>query len=280
MFLPELFITDCICSNLISVNLISYNDSQLENGYRDYSDEDLETLLKVSLFRKLGIGVNDIGEYLSYNGNSLSTILRKKQYLLYLEEKRNSVLELIIRGESQEKINEKIKLIESEESIYERLERLFPGYFGQMMFAAYQPFLNEVLNKDGKDAFEKFIIYLDSLPSFELSKDEQNYIDDISSTFNMCTLKKVNEDKINAIENFEDWIKENNKILSEYEIYKNSEEHQNNLMLQIQNKVQKFMKDNKYYEIAIPLIRTFSKSYNEYYENLLKVNEVYLNTNK
>ena len=33
------------------------------------------------------------------------------------------------------------------------------------------------------------------------------------------------------------------------------------------------MIDNKYYEIAIPLIRTFSKSYNIYYEKLLKASK-------
>ena len=59
-----------------------------------------------------------------------------------------------------------------------------------MLFAAYQPFLNEPLDKDGKEAYEKFVDYLDNLPSFELSKDEQEYVDNISSTFDMKTLKK------------------------------------------------------------------------------------------
>ncbi|SUN45776.1 putative transcriptional regulator [Streptococcus equi subsp. equi] len=194
--------------------------------------------------------------------------------------KRKEVLELVVKGESQELINEKIKLIEAEESIYERLERLFPGYFGQMLFAAYQPFLNEPLEKDEKEAFEKYVNYLDNLPSLQLSKDEQDYIEKISSTFDMQTLKKVNKDKINAIENVEEWLKENNNVISQYEQYKNSEEYQNSLMKQIQDKLQNFMKDNKYYEIAIPLIRKFSTSYDEYYEKLLKANEIYLDMKK
>lgn len=158
------------------------------------------------------------------------------------------------------------------------MERSFPGYFGQMLFAAYQPFLNEPLDKDGKEAYEKFVDYLDNLPSFELSKDEQEYVDNISSTFDMKTLKKVNQSKVNAIEHVEDWIKENGDSISQYEEYKNSEEYQNSLMKQIQDKLQKFMKDNKYYEIAIPLIRKFSKSYDDYYQKLLKANESYLSS--
>ncbi|MDI6044535.1 MerR family transcriptional regulator [Streptococcus equi subsp. zooepidemicus] len=256
------------------------NPQKTENGYRDYSENDLEVLIKVSLFRKLGISVTEIEDYLSTGISSLSSVLRRKQHQLEVEEKKKEVLELVVKGESQELINEKIKLIEAEESIYERLERLFPGYFGQMLFAAYQPFLNEPLGKDEKEAFEKYVNYLDNLPSLQLSKDEQDYIEKISSTFDMQTLKKVNKDKINAIENVEEWLKENNNVISQYEQYKNSEEYQNSLMKQIQDKLQNFMKDNKYYEIAIPLIRKFSTSYDEYYEKLLKANEIYLDMKK
>lgn len=166
------------------------NPQKTENGYRDYSENDLEVLIKVSLFRKLGISVTEIKNYLSNGISSLSSVLRRKQHQLEVEEKRKEVLELVVKGESQELINEKIKLIEAEESIYERLERLFPGYFGQMLFAAYQPFLNEPLGKDEKEAFEKYVNYLDNLPSPQLSKDEQDYIEKISSTFDMQTLKK------------------------------------------------------------------------------------------
>lgn len=256
------------------------NPQKSENGYRDYSEKDLDVLTKVALFRKIGLSLAEIEDCLSSDRNSLSSILRKKQHQLDIEEKRKEILELMVRGESQQLIYEKIKLIEAEESIYERLERSFPGYFGQMMFTVYQPFLNEPLDKDGKEAYEKFVDYLDNLPSFELSKEEQDYIDDVSSTFDMSTLKKVNEDKINAIENIEEWLKANGNSISQYEVYKNSEEYQNSLMKQIQDKLKKFMEDNKYYEIAIPLIRKFSKSYNEYYEKLLKANEIYLDTNK
>lgn len=256
------------------------NPQKTENSYRDYSENDLEVLIKVSLFRKLGISVTEIKNYLSNGISSLSSVLRRKQHQLEVEEKRKEVLELVVKGESQELINEKIKLIEAEESIYERLERLFPGYFGQMLFAAYQPFLNEPLGKDEKEAFEKYVNYLDNLPSPQLSKDEQDYIEKISSTFDMQTLKKVNKDKINAIENVEEWLKENNNAISQYEQYKNSEEYQNSLMKQIQDKLKNFMKDNKYYEIAIPLIRKFSTSYDEYYEKLLKANEIYLDMKK
>lgn len=247
-----------------------------ENGYRDYTKDDLEILIKVALFRKIGMSVTDIEDYFSSGKSSLSSILRRKQHQLDIEEKRKEVLELMVKGESQELINEKIEVMEAEESIYERLVRAFPGYFGQMIFMAYQPFLSEPLDKDGKEAYEKFVEYLDNIPSFDLDGDEQDYIENVSSTFDMQVLKKVNEAKVNAIENIEEWLQSNANSILQYEECQNSEEYQNSLMKQIQVKLQKFMKDNRYYEIAIPLIRKFSKSYNEYYKKVLKANEIYL----
>lgn len=251
-----------------------------ENGYRDYSDKDLEILNKISLFRKIGLSISEIEECLSSNGSSLSSILRRKEHQLEIEQKRKGVIELIVKKENQNIIESKIALIETEESIYEKLENAFPGYFGQLIFSAYQPFFNETLDKEGKVSYKEFVAYLDSLPSFTLSKEEQEYIEVVSSAYNMKVLKEVNTSKIEAIENSEQWLEENKDMVALYQDYKNSDEYQNSPMKNIQDKLQRYMEDNKYYEIAIPLIRKFSKSYDEYYQKLLIANDKYLELNK
>ncbi|MFL8888507.1 MerR family transcriptional regulator [Helcococcus kunzii] len=254
------------------------NPQKSENGYRDYSTKDLEILKKVSIFRKLGMSISDIEQCINSGGDTVSSVLRKKQYQLELDKKRKVILEMIVKGESNELINEKVSSLDAEETIYEKLENAFPGYFGQMIFAAYQPFLNEPLENDGKNSFYKYIDYLDRIPSFELTEEEKKYIEKISSPYDMKTLKDVNQAKIDAVENPEKWIKDNEDVISQYESYKNSEEYQNSMMKQIQDKMKIFMKENEYYEIAIPLIRKFSKSYDEYYRKLLKANEQYINS--
>lgn len=248
-----------------------------ENGYRDYNIKDLEILKKVSIFRKLGMSISDIYQCISSGSDSLSSVLREKQHQLDLDEKRKAILEMIVRGESKELINDKVSLLEMEETIYEKLEIAFPGYFGQMLFAAYQPFFNEPLENDVKVSFYKYIDYLDRLPSFELTEEEKKYIEKISAPFDMKILKDVNQAKVDAIESPEKWIKDNEDEIYKYESYKNSEEYQNSMMKQIQDKLKNFMKENQYYEIAIPLIRKFSKTYDNYYKKLLKANEEYLN---
>lgn len=253
---------------------------KLENGYRDYSDKDLEILNKISLFRKIGLSISEIEECLSSNGSSLSSILRRKEHQLEIEQKRKEVIELLVKKENQNIIESKIALIETEESIYEKLENAFPGYFGQLIFSTYQPFLNEALDRGGQDAYKEFVAYLDSLPSFELSKEEQGYIEEVSSTYDMRILKEVNASKIEAIENSEQWLEENKDIISQYQNYKNSDDYKNSPMKIIQNKLNKYILDNKYCETAIPLIRKFSKSYDEYYKKLLVANDKYLELNK
>ena len=105
-----------------------------ENGYRDYSEEDMKILSKISLFRKVGLSVSEIKEYLSSNGNSLSSILRRKQHQLDIEQKRKEVIKLIVKKESQTLIDDKIALIEAEESIYERLEKNISRIFWSINF--------------------------------------------------------------------------------------------------------------------------------------------------
>ena len=223
------------------------------------------------------MSISDIGECILSGGDTLSSVLRKKQHQLEVDEKRKVILEMIVKGENNEVINEKVSLLEMEETIYEKLEIAFPAYFGQMLFAAYQPFLNEPLENDGKDSFYKYIDYLDRLPAFELTEEEKNYIEKISSSLDMKTLKEVNLTKLDAIENTEKWMKDHEYVIYQYESYKNSEDYQNSMMKQIQEKLQNFIRKNQYYETAIPLIRKFSKSYDEYYKKLLKANEQYLN---
>lgn len=252
------------------------NPQKLENGYRNYSEEDLLLLSKISVFRKLGMGVEEIEKCISTDYNHLYSVLRRKEHELDIDEKRINVLTLLLKGENEEIVKEKIALIEGEETIYEKLTRIFPGYFGQLIFASYKPFLNESLDRDNERAFKEYVNFLDEIPEFELSKDERDYIEKIDSDFDMRTIESVVEAKNKAVENAETWLEENKEVIKQYELYKSSDEYQNSVAKKIQDKLKKFMEENDYYEVAIPLIRKFSKSYDEYYKKLLKANEQYL----
>ena len=194
-----------------------------------------------------------------------------------MEEKKKEILEMIVKGVDRSAIDDNIKNLEMNDTIYKKLMNIFPGYYGQMFFSAYRPFLDEPLKDDGRDAFEKFVEYLDSLPEFNLTDEEKEYLDKISAGFDMETLEEINRSKIDAVSNSKEWLEENREIIDEYEKYKNSDEYKNSEFKKLQDKLSKYMTDNNYYDVAIPLIRKFSPSYDEYYRKLLKANEDYLN---
>lgn len=248
---------------------------KLENGYREYSEKDVTILIQISLLRKLGMTISEIGQYVS-DENSLASLLRNKEHQLDMEKSRLEILTMMLHGANKGQINEKINVLEAEESMYSQLKRAFPGYFGDLLFASYQPFFDEPLDEEGKEAFQQFIEYLDNLPSFVLSQEEKVYIEQISSCFDRKALKAIHQTKQEAIENVETWLQANKECVSQYESYKNSEEYQKSPMKSIQDQLQEYMEQNKYYEIAIPLIRKFSRSYDSYYKKLLKANEQYI----
>ena len=206
------------------------------NGYRDYSEEDLQILAKVSQLRKVGLTISEIEDFLCSGDNVLASVLRKKQHQLEFGNRRKIILEMIVKGEKDEWINQKLVSIEKEENIYTKLERAFPGYFGQMIFISYQPFLNEPLREEGKEAYEEYVSFLDNLPQFKLSSEEKEYIEKVSASIDSESLREVNRNKMLTIENPEKWWKENEGIVKQYEELKNSKEYLETPMEGIKNK--------------------------------------------
>lgn len=249
---------------------------RLDNGYRDYSENDIDLLKKISLYRKVGLNIEEIRKILSSKGEILANILREKEYKQEIDNKRVDLLKLLVNGSDDKTISDKLKQIEVEESIYDKLTRVFPGYFGQAIFLSYKPFLKDTLDPKQKGAYKNFVKYLDSLPEFSLSKSEVNYISSVSSNLNNEMIKNINKEKIKAVYNIENWMDENKEIILQYKEFKNSDIYKNSPMIQIQDKLRKFMNDNNFYEIAIPLIRKFSPSYDRYYKNMLDANERFI----
>ena len=62
--------------------------ARLENGYRDYSEEDLTTLKRIKLLRTLGLPLNEIKE-VQLGGKSLREALNERENELLLQQKQN-----------------------------------------------------------------------------------------------------------------------------------------------------------------------------------------------
>lgn len=247
-----------------------------ENNYRNYSEEDLNRLIKISLYRRLGLNISEIKNILDSNNKEIGKILRDRDYKIELEKSKKNLLERIIRSDDLKEITDELNILEKEESIYEKLTRIFPGYFGQAFFMTYKPFLKEKLKEDEEEAFNEYVNFLDSLPEIDFTEEEKSYIENLTSDFKNEDLEKINSEKIKAAYNFEDWLRENENNIKAYEKFLESYEYKNSPLKTIRDKIKNYMIKNNYYEVALPLIRKMSPAYDDYYKKLLESNEKFL----
>lgn len=247
-----------------------------DNNYRNYSKEDLNRLIKISLYRRLGLNISDIKNILDSNNNEIGKILRDRDYKIELEKSKKNLLERIIKGDDLKEITDELNTLEKEESIYEKLTRIFPGYFGQAFFMTYKPFLKEKLREDEEKAFNEYVNFLDSLPEIDFTEEEKNYIESLTNDFKNEDLEKINSEKIKAAYNIEDWLKKNEENVKGYAEFLESDEYKNSPLKTIRDKIKNYMIKNNYYEVALPLIRKMSQAYDDYYKKLLESNEKFL----
>lgn len=246
-----------------------------ENNYRNYSEVHIELLNKISLYRKLGLSIEEIKSLLHSNeAVDVGYLLREKSRRLKNDSIKLQLLENLLLGDDSKRISEKLKALENEETIYEKLTGAFPGYFGQLIFSSYKPLLGEEILD--MDAYREYVDYLDSLPPLKLDANEIKYLEMGSLELSMDDLDKATEDKLSALEDFENWYEKNKDIIAEYKDFKESKEYKSSPMFKIEEMLRSYMMENNYYEVAIPLIRLFSPAYNEYYENLLSANSKFL----
>lgn len=248
----------------------------LDNGYREFTLDDQNTLTKIGLYRKLGLSVDEIVNVLN-DVNCLNEVLQRQSLLLENETNRNHILKQLIGNEDIESLSEMIDGYYSKKSILERLLNMFPGYLGRMFSLNYAPYLNEAITSDKqKQAYNTIVAFLDNCPKFEISEELQSYMEEEMSKISNEQISSIVSEKEKNIENYESFVEENDEILKMYMEYKQSEEYKNSPAYELSELLKQFCNMSGYYDTIIPAMRELSSSYNEYYEKLLEANEKFM----
>ena len=71
-------------------------------------------------------------------------------------------------------------------------------------------------------------------------------------------------------------MKDNKEILEQYEAIRASDEYKSTPAYRLQEFLARLNQENGYNDIFIPAMQRLSNSYREYYEKLIKANEVFL----
>lgn len=130
------------------------------SGYRNYSKEDVERLKKISVYRKLGIGIRDIRRLLETDDRSiLLQIYREKiQEKNFKEAEINALKQLIDDGDA-DPANELLDY----ETVGDAIASLFPGKeWSDFIRFHFEPFLNiRVRTPQQKQALQNILQYCD-----------------------------------------------------------------------------------------------------------------------
>ncbi len=252
----------------------------LENGYRDFSTQDIQTLKQIAIYRKLGLSIPEIKSILT-NPNELKNILYQKTLELEQEKVKYDILQKLCSGESLEELEQEINNINSKSIIIKKLMDLFPSYYGKFISLSYSRYLTgKIETEEQMEAFKEIIDFFDNAPDFEIPKDLQEYLDaylqEYSSESGIEKMNHMIQEKNKSIENIDAFVKNNKEALDQYNAYRKTDEFKNSPANRLMELMKQVCATNGYYEKFIPAMRKLSPLYNEYYEQMLKANEQFI----
>lgn len=252
----------------------------LENGYSDFSEKDVETLKKISLYRGLDLSVSEIKKILK-SKEALKGILYQRTLDLEKEKVKQELLKQVAEGAEIVDLEEKINAIDSKTIIIKRLLELFPSYYGKFLSLNFAGYLTGRIETDEQmKAFQEIIVFFDNAPELELSVELQKYLDEYleyySSEDGIEMIHSLIKGKQDAMQDIEAFVKNNKEVLDEYHVYKQTDEYKNSPAYQLMEVMKQFCASSGYYDVFIPAMRRLSPLYDAYYVQMLKANEQFV----
>lgn len=249
----------------------------LENGYRDFSEEDTKVLKQVVLYRKLGLSIREIRRVLEDRGE-ISGIFYQRELELEQEKTKQEWLKRLAAGEAIEDLEPEIDPLSSNTIIIQKLGELFPGYYGKILRLHFSRYLTgKVETEEQKKAFHQIIEFFDRVPEIRLPDDLREYLDacmeEGSGEEETERLRRVLQEQEYALQNLDEFVRNHKKVLDDYQKYRQTEEYQNSPACRLMETMKQICAANGYDDTFIPAMRKLSPLYNEHYEQLLKANE-------
>ena len=247
-----------------------------ENGYRVFSEEDVEKLKKVSILRNLGLPVSDIQMVLSHQATNILKEISDKKFLEIsaLKEKHKLIQELASNN-NWEQIHERLKQLKKTIR-FQRLINVFPGFYGRYICLHFSIYLNEpITTTEQENAFCEIIDFLDNI-NLTVCAELQEYLNDVTINFDENFMENISSSVNNAIEDTERYICDNREVIESYMKYKQSDEYKTSAVYQLEQSLRQFSNTSGYNDVFIPAMCRLSKSYKEYHNALMKANDKFL----
>ncbi len=247
-----------------------------ENGYREFTEDDLGNLSTIALLRRLGLNIDEIKQALGSKDKDkvLMKIKKAKQIKAKAEVARADLIEQLVRGKSMEDIQGKLDLLDQQITIKEKLLMAFPGYIGRYFSFHFGQFLNEPIKSDEQKRMYNIIIdFLDNMESIEIPEELKLLFEEADLSMDDEGLESMSINMQDVYRDFELYWEKNKEVITKYAEFKKSNEYPNSIMAKFMNLFRKFGETSGYYEVFIPAMRKLSPEYDCYYVNMLKASE-------
>ena len=213
----------------------------LDNGYRDFSQDDIEILKKISVLRRLGLSVLDISKILNgQEDNEFFRIFRTKELEIIDLKKRQELLQTLAEKNDWDYTRQQLDALEQKQTILERLQNAFPGAYGQFISLHFAPFLGEpITTPKQQEAFNAIISFLDCL-DFDIPEDLRKYLVEAVNGLDKPVLDKVAVSLNEAVQDAEKYMAKNKETIEWYMTLKNSDEYKQTPEYRLQSLFRQF----------------------------------------
>ena len=250
------------------------NPAVLENGYRDYSREEADTLRHIALLRALDVPLEEIRALLS-GGKSPDALLRERQSDTDRQQRKTRLMEEYAKTGPTDDLKKKLDALGREESLAKRFFRLLPGYFGQMLLYNFAPFLEDPAASEAQEkAFEEAVSFLDSMPPLLLPPDLAEAAESAAEDLSLDVMLEMQQGKRAALRDPQGWYKEHERFIKAYGQMKQTEEYRSAPVVRAGALLKAYFEETGYYERFIPLMRRLSPAYDEYCRDLERAEAV------
>lgn len=237
------------------------------NGYRNYSKQDVDTLKKISVYRKLGIGIKDIQKLLKTDNKSiLLHIYQEKLQDHVLQNSELKALKQFIDDGNADKANELLDY----QTVENAIESLLPGKEWANYFKShFKPFLNiKLITPEQKQALQNILEYCDKttlkIPfMMQIGMKIANTVSQESKSADemIAYYRDMNENEYNKLkERVYAGVKMKTGIMKYHPSFI------------AQRKMQKELQNKGYNDIFLPNLMVLSPKYAEYKKSLDALN--------
>lgn len=243
-----------------------------ENGYRDFSEDDIARLKKISVLRGLGLSAAEIEGVLVKQKVSLNDISGQKLLEIAVLQEKQKLMQELAQTQDWEAVQEKLLQLQRKQSVLERMRNAFPGYYGNLICQHFAPFLGEPVRTEGQqEAFDTIIAFLDGI-WFQIPDDLRAYYEEVTVDFDVQSIASVSAGMCRAVCEIEKYMDENREVIETWMAYKQSEEYKTSQLYRLEETLKQFNSTSGYNDILIPAMCRLSESYRAYHEALQAAN--------